>query len=323
MDHMDYFSNHSDSKSTSNGSDNQTLSDSFNALSFDSASGFSDYSPSEFDPQDFVNGMIFVCDESTTGDMFKHQIFGLPIPYLREMKMLIPGRSALFLIEKQTSLIRGVFVPTCPAKKLINDKIWLRKDQCSYPSQIQFELHSSFPALPKDSELAPAFLRRMKIKGKFLDKHRVSQLIRALATFKTQQSQLFNCSYPSPMNPINSILSVLSPPSPHGGPLRSDYGMTPRNYFPRPSPTSGLTPEQLLYIERYIQEKRLLNRSMNNQMGVPLSPNGMSMPSMMQNHNDLFMQNMMNMCADWFPPAFPNNRGRTNEMSFPSRESLV
>ena len=84
---------------------------------------------------------------------FKHQIFGLPIPYLREMKMrkimqtqtqlflcwVIPGRSALFLIEKQTSLIRGVFVPTCPAKKLINDKIWLRKDQCSYPSQIKFE----------------------------------------------------------------------------------------------------------------------------------------------------------------------------------------
>lgn len=271
--------------------------------------------------------MIFVCDESTTVDMFKHQIFGLPIPYLREMKMLIPGRSALFLIEKQTSLIRGVFVPTCPAKKLINDKIWLRKDQCSYPSQIKFELHSSYPALPKDSELAPAFLRRMKIKGKFLDRHRVNQLIRALSQYKTQQSQLFNCNYP--MNPLGMFNSMLSPPSPHNGPMRGDHNMN-RGYMPpRATPTNGLTPEQQMFIERYIKEKRLLNRSCN-QMGIPLSPT-MNM-SMMQN-NDILMQNMMNMCADWFPPAFSNNGHRGSEigtkfsneqkMSFPSRESLV
>lgn len=302
MDNLDFYSNRSDSNSTSNGSSNQTLSDSFNALSFDSASFGDHRPPSEYEnAQDFVNGMIFVCDDSTTVDMFKHQIFGLPIPYLREMKMLIPGRSALFLIEKQTSLIRGVFVPTCPAKKLINDKIWLRKDQCSYPSQIKFELHSSYPALPKNSELAPQYLRRMKIKGKFLDRHRVNQLIRALSQFKTQQSQMFNCNYP--MNPLGMFNSLLSPPSPQGGPMRSDYGMTSGTNS-SPSQTNGLTPDQLMFIEHYIKEKRQLNRSCN-QMGFPLSPTMNT--SMMQNQNDQFMQNMMNMCADWFQPSFPNN----------------
>lgn len=322
---MDYYSNRADSKSSSSGSETQTLSDSFNALSFDPSS-FDGYRNDYEQGQDFVNGMIFVCDESTTVDMFKHQIFGLPIPYLREMKMLIPNRSALFLIEKQTSLIRGVFVPTCPAKKLINDKIWLRKDQCSYPSQIKFELHSSYPALPKDSDLAPQFLRRMKIKGKFLDRHRVNQLIRALSTYKTQQSTLYNCNFP--MNPLGMFSSLLSPPSPHGGPMRSDYGMSPRNYMSRPSSSiaSGLTQEQEMFIKRYINEKRLMNKTYNH-VGVPLSPT-MNVSPMMQSHNDLLMQNMMNLCSDWLPPSFNqnkfhNNSPRRTDLSFPPRESLV
>merc|ERR1719216_638668 len=103
------------------------------------------------------------------------------------------------------------------------------------------------------------------------------------------------------MNPLGIFNSLLSPPSPHNGPMRGDYGMNsnPRSYVSsRPSPTNGLTPEQQMFIERYIKEKRLLNRSCN-QMGIPLSPT-MNMP-MMQNHNEMLVQNMMNMCADWFP----------------------
>jgi hypothetical protein len=133
---------------------------------------------------EFINGMIFVCDENTAEDMFKYQIFGLPLTYLREMKILVPGKSALFLLEKQTNLIRGIFVPTSNAKKLIISDIWLHQDQCSFPSQIRFKLHSSFAALPKDSEFAPQFLRRMKVKGKFLDRSRVRSLVTALTSFQ-------------------------------------------------------------------------------------------------------------------------------------------
>jgi len=130
---------------------------------------------------DFVNGMIFVCDDSTADDMFKHQIFGLPLTYLREMKLLVPEKSALFLLEKQTQLIRGIFVPTCNAKRMIVPDIWLYQDQCSFPSQIRFKLHSSFAALSKESEFAPQFLRKMKVKGKFLDRSRVRSLVIALS----------------------------------------------------------------------------------------------------------------------------------------------
>lgn len=145
---------------------------------------------------EFVNGMIFVCDENTSEDMFKYQIFGLPLTYLREMKLLVQNKSALFLLEKQTNLIRGIFVPTSNAKKLIVSDIWLHQDQCSFPSQIRFKLHSSFAALPKDSEFAPQFLRRMKVKGKFLDRSRVRSLVTALTSFqgavKTEQERYRN-----------------------------------------------------------------------------------------------------------------------------------
>jgi hypothetical protein len=133
---------------------------------------------------DFINGMIFVCDENTTEDMFKHKVFGLPATYFREMKLLTPKKSALFLFEKQTNLLRGIFVPTCSAQKLLVPDIWMNGDQCSFPSQIRFELHSSFSALPKDSYFAPMFLRRMKVKGKYLDKSRVNSLIVALNRYE-------------------------------------------------------------------------------------------------------------------------------------------
>jgi len=133
---------------------------------------------------DFINGMIFVCDENTTEEMFKHQVFGLPLTYFREMKLLVPQKSALFLFEKQTGLLRGIFVPTSSAKKLIVPDIWMKQDQCSFPSQIRFELHSSFSALPKSSHFAPMFLRRMKVKGKYLDKSRVNSLIVALTRYQ-------------------------------------------------------------------------------------------------------------------------------------------
>jgi len=133
---------------------------------------------------DFINGMIFVCDENTTEEMFKHKVFGLPATYFREMKLLTPKKSALFLFEKQTNLLRGIFVPTSSAQKLLVPDIWMNGDQCSFPSQIRFELHSSFSALPKDSYFAPMFLRRMKVKGKYLDKSRVNSLIVALNRYQ-------------------------------------------------------------------------------------------------------------------------------------------
>jgi len=158
---------------------------------------------------DFINGMIFVCDEHTADDMFKYQIFGLPLTYLREMKLLVPGKSALFLLEKQTNVIRGIFVPTSCAKKLIVSDIWLHQDQCSYPSQIRFKLHSSYTALPKDSEFSPQFLRRMKVKGKFLDRSRVRSLIMALTSYQSAVKSN-QARYRGLMGPSPSVLNRFS-----------------------------------------------------------------------------------------------------------------
>jgi hypothetical protein len=149
---------------------------------------------------EFANGMIFVCDENTAEDMFKYQIFGLPLTYLREMKLLVPGKSALFLLEKQTNLVRGIFVPTSTAKKVIVSDIWLHEEKCSYPAQIRFKLHSSFEALPKDSDFSPHFLRRMKVKGKFLDRSRVRSLVSALRGYQnavhSEQMKIRNNAFP-------------------------------------------------------------------------------------------------------------------------------
>lgn len=162
-----------------------------------------------------MNGMIFVCDENTSEEMFKHKVFGLPLTYFREMKLLAPQKSALFLFEKQTDLLRGIFVPTSSAKKLIVPDIWVNQEQCAFPSQIRFELHSSFSALPKTSPFAPMFLRRMKVKGKYLDKSRVNSLIVALTRYQqaiqAEQFRLLQMSVLSSFTPDYSMMHQRTP----------------------------------------------------------------------------------------------------------------
>jgi len=123
--------------------------------------------------------MIFVCDASTVEDMIKYQIFGLPSTYKREMKQLVPGESALFLLEKHTNFIKGIFVPTSTSKRLIVSSIWQRGDLCAFPSQIKFGLFCRMPPFRKHSYVAPEFLKNMKCKGKFLDRKRTELLIQA------------------------------------------------------------------------------------------------------------------------------------------------
>merc|ERR1719384_2335082 len=220
------------------------------------------------------------------------------------MKQLQPGRSALFLIEKQTSLIRGVFIPTTAAKKLINDKIWLRKDQCCYPSQIKFDLHSSYPALPKDSELSPPFLRRMKIKGKFLDKHRVKLLIDALELYQQQQQTFFPAYSPMPFqmpsqnpqqNQNNYLMSpVSSNPSlsPNGAPMAAPFDMFAPN-MNSPGPMSMNSPFNEFFLQNFasLMQGDCYGSNMppSEYNTVPFSPDGkpfMQAPQMSPMNSD-------------------------------------
>lgn len=127
----------------------------------------------------FKNGMIFVCDASTQEDMIRYQVFGLPSTYKREMKSLIPGESALFLLEKHTNLIKGIFVPTCTSQRLIVSDIWKRGEMCAFPSQIKFGLFCRMPPFRKHSYIAPEFLKTMKCKGKYLDQKRTQMMIQS------------------------------------------------------------------------------------------------------------------------------------------------
>jgi len=91
----------------------------------------------------------------------------------------VPGESALFLLEKHTNFIKGIFVPTSTSKRLIVSNIWQRGELCAFPSQIKFGLFCRMPPFRKHSYIAPEFLKNMKCKGKFLDHKRTELLIQA------------------------------------------------------------------------------------------------------------------------------------------------
>jgi hypothetical protein len=74
----------------------------------------------------FENGMIFVVDATTFTDVIQNELFGLPASYLKEMKLLNPGKSALFFFERNAHTISGIFTSTEPAEANINTKIWRR-----------------------------------------------------------------------------------------------------------------------------------------------------------------------------------------------------
>lgn len=165
----------------------------------------------------FLNGMIFVCDSSTYDEMFQHQIFGLPISYIREMKNLVPYRSALFLLEKHTSLLKGVFIPTCKAKKSIKDDLWVVDGECQFPSQIRFTLYCTMPSIPKESWHLPNFIRLSKMKAKFLDGLRVQMLLQAFQKYEMSNRMLIEQTFQQSV-PNQYITTTILPP------LRGDPG---------------------------------------------------------------------------------------------------
>jgi len=176
----------------------------------------------------FINGMIFVCDSNTYDEMFQHQIFGLPISYLREMKNLVPYRSALFLLEKHTGLLKGVFIPACKAKKNIKDDLWVVDEECQFPSQIRFTLYCTMPSIPKESWHLPNFVRLSKMKAKFLDGLRVQMLLQAFQKHEMSNRMLIERNVPNPY-----ITTTILPP------LRGDptHAAHPSRHHVMPAPT--------------------------------------------------------------------------------------
>lgn len=186
----------------------------------------------------FLNGMIFVCDSSTYDEMFQHQVFGLPISYIREMKNLVPYRSALFLLEKHTSLLKGVFIPTCKAKKSIKDDLWVVDGECQFPSQIRFTLYCTMPSIPKESWHLPNFIRLSKMKAKFLDGLRVQMLLQAFQKYEMSNRMLIEQTFQQSV-PNQYITTTILPPI-RGDPGHAGHAARhalPATYGPPPPPS--------------------------------------------------------------------------------------
>jgi len=179
----------------------------------------------------FLNGMIFVCDSSTYDEMFQHQIFGLPISYIREMKNLVPYRSALFLLEKHTSLLKGVFIPTCKAKKNIKNDLWEVDGESQFPSQIRFTLYCTMPSIPKESWHLPNFIRLSKSKAKFLDGLRVQMLLQAFQKYEMSNRMMIEQTFQQNI-PNQYITTTILPP------LRGDptHRQIPNRHAASPTP---------------------------------------------------------------------------------------
>jgi len=126
----------------------------------------------------FDDGMIFVVDASTFEDVVDSQLFGLPLSYLKEMKLLNPGRSALFFFERNAQTISGLFTPSAKAQANINTSIWKhRNGTCKFPAQIPWRSVHKLPTVAKSHPKLPRFIRNMKIKGKYLDCLRLRELL--------------------------------------------------------------------------------------------------------------------------------------------------
>lgn len=147
--------------------------------------------------------------------------------------------------------------PLAPQKKLIVSDIWCfgkTPDQCAFPSQIRFRLHSSFRALPKNSEFAPLFLRRMKVKGKFLDRARVRSLISAL----TNYHEVMNREHQHLTNLLRNC-------------LRDNYGPYPLPNYHYPYDTMNVLQEQNDFL-------RMENRTLRNDRREVESPRSDKLP---------------------------------------------
>jgi len=188
----------------------------------------------------FLNGMIFVCDSSTYDEMFQHQIFGLPMSYIREMKNLVPYRSALFLLEKHTGLLKGVFMPTCKAKKKIKDDLWVTDDECQFPAQIRFTLYCTMPSIPKESWHLPNFVRLSKMKAKFLDGQRVQMLLQTFQKYEMSNRMLIEKTFQQNI-PNQYITTTVLPPlrGDPAHPSRHHAMHVPTTYGPPLPPMHG------------------------------------------------------------------------------------
>jgi len=141
----------------------------------------------------FDDGMIFVVDASTFEDVVDSQLFGLPLSYLKEMKLLNPGRSALFFFERNAQTISGLFTPSAKAQANINTGIWKhRNGTCKFPAQIPWRSVHKLPTVAKSHPKLPRFIRNMKIKGKYLDCLRLRELLISFRSICCESPSLSN-----------------------------------------------------------------------------------------------------------------------------------
>jgi len=141
----------------------------------------------------FDDGMIFVVDASTFEDVVDSQLFGLPLSYLKEMKLLNPGRSALFFFERNAQTISGLFTPSAKAQANINTGIWKhRNGTCKFPAQIPWRSVHKLPTVAKSHPKLPRFIRNMKIKGKYLDGLRLRELLTSFRNICCESPSLSN-----------------------------------------------------------------------------------------------------------------------------------
>ena len=113
---------------------------------------------------DYVDGFMFVCNKDTYQECMDQSLFGLPFHYLKEVKTLQAGLSALFLFNKSERRLHGIFEASTNGGANLKPEAWNTNGAKSSPFPAQIEFRVVRRGSISESEFKHLFRDRQRIR---------------------------------------------------------------------------------------------------------------------------------------------------------------
>lgn len=99
----------------------------------------------------FKNGLMTMCNNDTEAEVFRRKLIGLPESQWKLVQTLQPDMSAVFIYNRDTKMLHGVFTASAEPGLNLEPKAWTGSfaNKSRFPAQCRFRTTKAYPSLPE------------------------------------------------------------------------------------------------------------------------------------------------------------------------------
>eukprot|EP01025_Chloroclados_australasicus_P019075 TRINITY_DN2025_c0_g1_i1.p1 TRINITY_DN2025_c0_g1~~TRINITY_DN2025_c0_g1_i1.p1 ORF type:complete len:311 (+),score=32.02 TRINITY_DN2025_c0_g1_i1:75-935(+) len=171
-----------------------------------------------------IAAYVFMCSESTFDECIKGNLFGMPLPRLKEVQHIHTG-TILFLYNFSTKRLYGIFQAQSKGQFMVNEKAWTQAGipQSPYPAQVKVRRIYDCPPLEETQFRSILFAGEQKRKFRHvLSKQQRDELLKLfrgnaeisqpLRSSRSSNRHATNVNGPAEGVPVGDQTQVTNPP---------------------------------------------------------------------------------------------------------------